>query len=48
MIGTGIGAGAFMDLIGTGVDAPVRNRLFGKYAVSLEVIGWIVVGCGTF
>ncbi|MFC5602209.1 spore cortex biosynthesis protein YabQ [Sporosarcina koreensis] len=48
MIGTGIGAGAFMDLIGTGVDATGKKSIIRKYAVPLEVIGWILIGCASF
>jgi len=48
MIGTGIGAGVFMDLIGTGVDATGKNSIIRKYAVPLEVIGWILIGCASF
>lgn len=48
MIGTGIGAGAFMDLIGTGVDATGKTSIIRKYAVPLEVIGWILIGCASF
>ena len=48
MIGTGIGAGAFMDLIGTGVDATGKKSIIRKYAVPLEVIGWILIGAASF
>lgn len=48
MIGTGIGAGASMDLIGTGIDATGKRSFIRKYAVILEVIGWVVVGCASF
>ncbi|WP_353056538.1 spore cortex biosynthesis protein YabQ [Sporosarcina luteola] len=48
MIGTGIGAGVFMDLIGTGVDATGKTSIIRKYAVPLEVIGWILIGCASF
>ncbi len=48
MIGTGIGAGVLMDLIGTGVDATGKNSIIRKYAVPLEVVGWIVIGCASF
>ncbi|HEX5563855.1 MAG TPA: spore cortex biosynthesis protein YabQ [Sporosarcina sp.] len=48
MIGTGIGAGVFMDLIGTGVDATGKKSIIRKYAVPLEVIGWILIGCASF
>ena len=48
MIGTGIGAGVFMDLIGTGVDATGKRSIIRKYSVPLEVIGWILIGCASF
>jgi hypothetical protein len=48
MIGTGIGAGVLMDLIGTGVDATGQKSIIRKYAVPLEVVGWIVIGCASF
>lgn len=48
MIGTGIGAGAFMDLIGTGIDKSGKRSIIRKYAVLIEVIGWIVIGCASF
>ncbi|WP_432362972.1 spore cortex biosynthesis protein YabQ [Sporosarcina sp. UB5] len=48
MIGTGIGAGVFMDLIGTGVDATGKKSIIRKYAVPIEVVGWIVIGCASF
>ena len=48
MIGTGIGAGVLMDLIGTGVDATGKKSIIRKYAVPLEVVGWIVIGCASF
>lgn len=48
MIGTGIGAGASMDLIGTGIDTAGKRSIIRKYAVLLEVIGWIIVGCASF
>ncbi|WP_370644789.1 spore cortex biosynthesis protein YabQ [Sporosarcina sp. ACRSL] len=48
MIGTGIGAGVLMDLIGTGVDATGKKSIIRRYAVPIEVIGWILIGCATF
>jgi len=48
MIGTGIVAGAFMDMIGTGIAHAGKNSIIRKRAVWLEVIGWIFVGCWTF
>ncbi|MCM3639464.1 hypothetical protein M3152_17435 [Sporosarcina luteola] len=37
-----------MDLIGTGVDATGKTSIIRKYAVPLEVIGWILIGCASF
>ena len=48
MIGTGIIAGAFMDLIGTGVDKSGKGSILRKYSVVIEVVGWILVGCASF
>ena len=48
MIGTGIVAGAFMDMIGTGTAHVGKKSFIRKHAVWFEMIGWIVVGCGTF
>jgi hypothetical protein len=48
MIGTGIVAGAFMDMIGTGTAHAGKKSIIRKRVVWLEVIGWILVGCWTF
>nr|WP_317945874.1 spore cortex biosynthesis protein YabQ [Sporosarcina saromensis] len=48
MIGTGIGAGAIMDLIGTGIDKVGKKSMIRKYSVLIEVIGWILIGCASF
>ena len=48
MIGTGIVAGAFMDMIGTGTAHAGKKSIIRKRAVWLEVIGWVLVGCWTF
>ncbi|XUX07151.1 hypothetical protein QM454_06285 [Sporosarcina sp. UB5] len=37
-----------MDLIGTGVDATGKKSIIRKYAVPIEVVGWIVIGCASF
>ncbi|KAA0941053.1 hypothetical protein FQ087_21670 [Sporosarcina sp. ANT_H38] len=48
MIGTGIVAGAFMDMIGTSTAHAGKKSIIRKRAVWLEVIGWVLIGCGTF
>ncbi|NYF26426.1 spore cortex biosynthesis protein YabQ [Sporosarcina sp. JAI121] len=48
MIGTGIVAGAFMDMIGTGTAHAGKQSIIRRRAAWIEVIGWILVGCGTF
>ncbi|WP_438297212.1 spore cortex biosynthesis protein YabQ [Sporosarcina sp. FA15] len=48
MIGTGIVAGAFMDMIGTSTAHVGKKSIIRKRAVWLEVIGWVLVGCWTF
>lgn len=48
MIGTGVVAGAFMDMIGTGTTHAGKKSFIRKRAAWFEMIGWIAVGCGTF
>ena len=48
LIGTGVVAGAFMDMIGTGTAHAGKKSVIRKRAVWIEVMGWILVGCGTF
>lgn len=48
MIGTGIVAGAFMDLISTGTTHAGKKSLIRRRSVWLDTIGWVLVGCGTF
>jgi hypothetical protein len=48
MIGTGIIAGAFMDMIGIGTAHAGKKSIIRKRAAWLEVIGWILIGCWTF
>ncbi len=37
-----------MDMIGTGTAYAGKKSFIRKYAVAIEVIGWVLVGCGTF
>lgn len=48
MIGTGVVAGAIMDMIATGTAHVGKKSFIRKHAVWFEMIGWIAVGCGTF
>ena len=48
MIGTGIVAAAFLDMIGTGTAHAGRRSIIRRRAAFFEVIGWVVVGCWTF
>lgn len=48
MIGTGIVAAAMIDMIVTGTSYAGKNSIVSKYAVILEIIGWIIAGCWTF
>ena len=48
MIGTGVAAGAFIDMIGTGTAHAGKKSIIRRRAAVLEVIGWILIGCGTF
>ncbi|MEK5040528.1 spore cortex biosynthesis protein YabQ [Sporosarcina sp. FSL K6-3457] len=48
MIGTGIVAGAFMDMIGTATGHAGKKSFIRKHAVWFEGIGWVIAGCGTF
>ncbi|WP_318617503.1 spore cortex biosynthesis protein YabQ [Sporosarcina sp. YIM B06819] len=48
MIGTGVVAGAFMDMIGTATAQAGKKTFIRRHAAWFEVIGWIVVGCWTF
>ncbi len=48
MIGTGIVAAAFIDMIGTGNAHAGRKSIIWRRAAWLEFIGWIIVGCWTF
>ena len=48
MIGTGIAAGAVMDMVGTGVSQTGKTSWIRRYAAWLEIICWILIGCGAF
>ncbi|WP_210471794.1 spore cortex biosynthesis protein YabQ [Sporosarcina sp. 6E9] len=48
MIGTGIVAAGFIDMIGTGTAHAGKKSIIRRRAAVLEVIGWIIVGCGSF
>ena len=48
MIGTGIVAAAFMDMIGTMTTHAGRKSIIRRRGTWLEVIGWIIIGCWTF
>lgn len=48
MIGTGVMAAAIIDIISTGIDYGEKYAFVRKYAVVLEVIGWILAGCWAF
>lgn len=48
MIGTGVVAGAFMDMIGTATTHAGKKSFIRRRAAWFEAIGWIIVGCWTF
>ena len=48
MIGTGIVAAAFIDMIGTGTAHAGKKSIVRRRAALFEVIGWIIAGCWTF
>ncbi|MCZ2260582.1 spore cortex biosynthesis protein YabQ [Sporosarcina sp. G11-34] len=48
MIGTGIVAAAFIDIIQTGTTHAGRKSMIRRRAALFEVIGWIIAGCWTF
>ncbi len=48
MIGTGVVAGAFMDMIGTGTAHAGKRSFIRRRAAWFDIIGWLLVGCGTF
>ena len=48
MIGTGIVAAGFIDMIGTGTAHAGKKSIIRRRAAVLEVFGWILVGCWSF
>ena len=48
MIGTGIVAAAFIDMIGTGTASAGKTSFFRRHSTTFEVIGWVIAGCWTF
>ena len=48
MIGTGIVAAGFIDMIGIGTAHAGKKSLIRRRAAVLEVIGWILMGLGSF
>lgn len=48
MVGTGIVAAAFIDMIGTGTGHAGKKSFIRRNSVYLEIVGWIVVGCLAF
>lgn len=48
MIGTGIVAAAFLDMIGTGTAHAGRKSIIRRHAAWFEWMGWVIVGCWTF
>lgn len=48
MVGTGIVAAAFVDMIGTGTAQTGKKSFLRKHAVLFEVSGWVIAGCFAF
>lgn len=48
MMGTGVLAGACMDLIHTFVQGASKRSIIRKWAIGFEVAGWILIGFGSF
>ncbi|WOV84437.1 hypothetical protein PGH26_00380 [Sporosarcina jeotgali] len=48
MMGTGIIAGAFMDMLGTGIANTGKASIIRKSAIWLETLGWLLAGCFAF
>lgn len=48
MIGTGIIAAAFLDMIGIGTRQAGKKSILRRRAAWFEGIGWVVAGCWTF
>ncbi|WJY26719.1 MULTISPECIES: spore cortex biosynthesis protein YabQ [Sporosarcina] len=48
MIGSGVIAGAFMDMIGTGIDRTQKASYIRRISGLLEGAGWLLAGCFAF
>lgn len=48
MIGTGIGAGVIMDMVGTAIAACDKTSVIRRRSVWLEAISWLLIGAGAF
>ena len=48
MIGSGVIAGAFMDMIGTGIAKTGKTSIIRRRAIWLEAVGWGLAGCFAF
>lgn len=48
MIGTGIMAAAFIDMIGTGTASAGKTSFIRRHSTVFEVLGWTIAGCWTF
>ena len=48
MIGTGIVAAAFIDMISTGTASAGKKSFIRRHSTTFEVIGWVIAGCWTF
>lgn len=48
MIGTGIAAAAFIDMIGIGTDSAGKTSFIRRHSTFIEVVGWVSAGCWTF
>ncbi|REB11425.1 hypothetical protein DVB69_00480 [Sporosarcina sp. BI001-red] len=48
MMGTGIIAGAFMDMLGTGIANTGKASIIRRRAIWLETFGWLLAGCFAF
>lgn len=44
MMGTGIMAGAFMDMLGTGIANTGKSSIIRRRAIWLETVGWLLMG----
>ena len=48
MMATGIIAGAFMDMLSTGISHTGKTSTIRKHAIWLEGFGWLLAGCFAF